>query len=112
MNDWSFDPTLAVWPESISTTLNRLRIETAVQALTGTLPRGRKPLQVLTTDDYVRSVHGAANFTLYNSELLDMVRDRAGDFVPPQDRSEPTGLYAGEQDMFCFSSDWLGGNRR
>jgi hypothetical protein len=38
-----------------------------------------------------------------------MVRDRAGDFVPPQKGfNGATGLYAGEQDMFCFLIDPTG----
>ena len=90
-------------------TLNRLRTETALQAFRDTLPGGRKPLQVLTTDDRVRSVHGASYTRLYNTELLEMVRQRAGDFVPPQKGfNGATGLYAGEQDMFCFLIDPTG----
>ena len=108
LNDWSFGQ-LCGLARVDRLTLNRLRIETAVQALSETLPRGRKPLQVLTTDDRVRSVHGASYTRLYNSELLDMVRHRAGDFVPPQKGfNGATGLYAGEQDMFCFLIDPTG----
>jgi hypothetical protein len=57
----------------------------------------------------VRSVHGASYTRLYNAELLDMVRHRAGDFVLPQKGfNGATGLYAGEQDMFCFLIDPTG----
>jgi len=38
-----------------------------------------------------------------------MVRNHAGDFVPPQQGfNGATGLYAGEQDMFCFLIDPTG----
>jgi hypothetical protein len=108
LNDWSFGQ-LCGLARVDKVTLNRLRTETAMRAFHDTLPRGRKPLQVLTTDDRVRSVHGASYTRLYNSELLDMVRQRAGDFVPPQKGfNGATGLYAGEQDMFCFLIDPTG----
>jgi hypothetical protein len=77
LNDWSFGQ-LCGLARVDKVTLNRLRTETALQAFRDTLPGGRKPLQVLTTDDRVRSVHGASYTRLYNTELLDMVRDRAG----------------------------------
>jgi hypothetical protein len=108
LNDWSFGQ-LCGLARVDKVTLNRLRTETAMQAFRDTLPGGRKPLQVLTTDDRVRSVHGASYTRLYNTELLDMVRQRAGDFVPPQKGfNGATGLYAGEQDMFCFLIDPTG----
>jgi hypothetical protein len=108
LNDWSFGQ-LCGLARVDKVTLNRLRTETAMQAFRDTLPGGRKPLQVLTTDDRVRSVHGVSYTRLYNTELLDMVRQRAGDFVPPQKGfNGATGLYAGEQDMFCFLIDPTG----
>jgi histone H3/H4 len=46
---------------------------------------------------------------LWNEELLTTVRDFAGDFQPPQAGvGGKTGLYCGEQDMFCFLIDPLG----
>lgn len=108
LNDWSFGQ-LCGLARVDKSTLNRLSPETAVQALRETLPCGRKPLQVLTTDDRVRSVHGVSYTRLNNMELLDMIRHHAGDFVPPQKGfNGATGLYAGEQDMFCFLIDPTG----
>ncbi len=108
LNDWSFGQLCAL-ARVDKPTLNRLSSPTAMQAFHETLPKGRKPLQVLTTDDRVRSVHGASYTRLYNTELLDMVRQQAGDFVPPQAGfNGATGLYAGEQDMFCFLIDPTG----
>jgi|GEM_PF-308853 len=149
LNDWSFGQ-LCSLARVDKLTLNRLCCETAMQAFHETLPKGRKPLQVLTTDytklsrstqnesdprltdslpatngsgfeapsgssnrvkgpALVRSIHGASYTRLYNTELLDIVRNHAGDFVPPQQGfNGATGLYAGEQDMFCFLIDPTG----
>ncbi len=108
LNAWSFGQ-LCGLAHVDRGTLNRLRSRTAMQAFQDTLPQGRKPLQVLTTDDRVRSVHGVSYTRLYNTELLDIVRDRAADFVPPQKGfNGATGLYAGEQDMFSFLIDPTG----
>ncbi|MFO0979077.1 MAG: hypothetical protein U0996_21890 [Planctomycetaceae bacterium] len=105
MNDWSFGQ-LCGLSRVDKQTINRLQTQTALQAFRDTMPHGRKPLQVLITDDRVRSVHGVSYTRLFNSELLDMVRDHAGDFTPPQKGfNGATGLYAGEQDMFCFLID-------
>lgn len=108
LNDWSFNQ-LCTLAKVDRVTVNRLQVPTALQVFRETLPRGRKPLQVLTTDDRVRSIHGVSYTRLFSSELLDMVRDRAGDFCPPQKGfNGATGLYAGEQDMFCFLIDPTG----
>ena len=63
----------------------------------------------------MRSVHGTAYTRLWNAELLDVVRE-FGDFKPPASRHESeeddddlsTGLYCGEQDMFCFRAPFHG----
>jgi hypothetical protein len=77
LNDWSFGQ-LCGLARVDKSTINRLHPETAVKAFNDTLPRGRKPLQVLTTDDRVRSVHGISYTRLDNSDLLNMVRNHAG----------------------------------
>lgn len=105
LNDWSFGQ-LCGLARVDKSTINRLNPETAKQAFRDTLPQGRKPLQVLTADNNVRSVHGVSYTRLDNMELFEMVRNHAGDFVPPQKGfNGGTGLYAGEQDMFCFLID-------
>jgi hypothetical protein len=77
-----------------------------------------------------RAIHGASYTRLYNADLLTMVRESATDFVPPQpaniggnqpsvtdddipfvpdpESTPATGLYCGEQDMFCFLIDPTG----
>lgn len=91
LNDWSFGQ-LCGLSRVDKQTINRLQTQTALQAFRDTLPQGRKPLQVLTTDDRVRSVHGVSYTRLFNPELLDMVRDHAGDFTPPEGFQRSHGL--------------------
>lgn len=102
-NDWSFSQLCRMAGVS-KDTLNRLSPKTASRALQETLPREGKPLQFLVTEDLVRSIHGTAYARLWNSELLATVQEFATDFQPPQKAvTGGTGLYLGEQDMFCFS---------
>lgn len=90
-------------------TLDRLSPKTAGRVLQETLPRGEKPWQLLTADDTVRAIHGVSYTRLWNDELLSMLLDFASDFQPPQvGMGGKTGLYCGEQDMFCFLIDPLG----
>ena len=108
MTDWSFGQLCALAKVS-KETVNRLSAETAGAVFRETLPGGRKPLQVYTRDDTVRSVHGAGYTRLHDADLLAMLREFATDFVPPQRAAAGgTGLYAGEQDMFCFLIDPTG----
>lgn len=108
-NDWSFSQLCRMAGVSRDT-LNRLSSKTASKALEETLPEIEKPYQFLTRDEQVRSVHGVAYTRLWNSELLDVVREFASDFSPPQVAADnrSTGLYCGEQDMFAFLIDPTG----
>jgi histone H3/H4 len=108
MNDWSFSQ-LCRLAEVSKDTVNRLSPETASTVFAETLPRnGKKPLQILTFEDHVRSLHGASYGRLWNIDLLSMIRDTS-DFQPPQQAvTGGTGLYAGEQDLFVFLIDPLG----
>lgn len=108
LNDWSFSQLCRLGGVS-KDTVNRVTSETAGRILRETLPSGEKPLQLLTTEDTVRSVHGVAYSRLWNADLLGMVREFATDFQPPQTAfNDATGLYAGEQDLFCFLIDPAG----
>ena len=131
MNDWSFAQ-LCRLARVTKETVNRLSPETASQVFFETLPGEGKPLQALTLDQTVRAVHPASYTRLYDADLLTMVREFATDFQPPQragvrtpgeavnDEDIPfepdpepappagTGLYCGEQDMFCFLIDPAG----
>ena len=115
MNDWSFGQ-LCRLANVGKETVNRLTPETASRVFGETLPRGTKPLQLLTTEDHVRAIHGTAYTRLYDVDLLTLVREFAVDFeAPPKGVNGGTGLYAGEQDMFLFLIDptgWaeIGGN--
>ena len=66
--------------------------------------------QVLTAgNETVRSIHGVAYTRLWNTDLLTAVREAAPGFAPPPRGSDrATGLYCGEQDMFCFLIDPTG----
>ena len=108
LNDWSFSQLCKLAGVS-KDTLNKLSPETAGQALVETLPQGSKPLQVLSREQTVRSIHGASYTRLYNADLLQVVSEFATDFQLPQKaKGGGTGLYLGEQDMFCFLIDPLG----
>jgi len=108
MNDWSFTQ-LCRSADVTKDTVNRLTPKTASLVLEETLPRGTKPFQVFTEDKRVRSLHGSTYTRLFNADLIMMLREFATDFQPPQNAMNGgTGLYAGEQDMFCFLIDPMG----
>lgn len=114
LNDWSFGQ-LCHLARVSKDTVNRLSIETACQVFEETMPQGNKPLQVLTEDIQVRSIHGVSYTRLYNADLITMLREFAVDFQPPQKAADVlggeqggTGLYCGEQDMFAFLIDPTG----
>lgn len=108
MNDWSFGQ-LCRLAGVAKETVNRLQPETARQVLSETLPRSNRPLQFFTQGDELRSIHGTGYTRLHNCDLVDLIRDTAIDFEPPQKGfNGATGLYAGEQDLFCFLIDPLG----
>jgi hypothetical protein len=108
MTDWSFTQLCRLHGVS-KDTINRLQPETATLALRDTLPHGDKPVQLLTTGKTVRSVHGVSYTRLWNAELIETIRDVAPEFQPPQTAmTGGTGLYCGEQDMFCFLIDPTG----
>jgi hypothetical protein len=105
LNDWSFSQACSVASVNRDT-VNRLKTETAVQVLLETMPVGEKPIQVLTKNETVRSLHGASYTRLFDHDVLDIAMDEALDFTPPPvGFNGATGLYAGEQDMFAFMID-------
>ena len=130
-NDWSFAQMCRLAGVA-KDTLNRLTPQTAARVLDETLPTSERPVQILTTGNVIRSIHGVAYSRLWDVDLLTMLREFATDFQPPQragiartaspvadedmpfepdPESEPThgtGLYCGEQDMFCFMIDPTG----
>ncbi len=106
LNDWSFSQ-LCGMAGVQKGTVNRLSRKTASKVFDETLPQDGKPLQILSTDDVVRAVHGTTYTRLWNSQLLDVVAEFASDFTPPQKAAADihTGLYCGEQDLFVFLID-------
>lgn len=106
MNDWSFAQVCKMAGVG-KDTINRLTPATASLVFGETLPRGgTKPVQILTDDDMVRSIHGTQYTRLWNIHLVNVLREFAVDFQPPQKGfNGATGLYAGEQDLFCFLID-------
>ena len=108
LNDWSFGQ-LCRFAKVSKETINRLTSETASRVFAETLPQGQKPWQLLTDGHDVRSIHAASYSRLFNVDLLSVVREFAVDFQsPPKGVNGATGLYAGEQDMFCFLIDPTG----
>ncbi|MDB5392405.1 MAG: hypothetical protein JWM11_8051 [Planctomycetaceae bacterium] len=105
LNDWSFSQLCRLALVS-KETVNRVAPDTASRILIDTMPTGSKPLQMLVTNDTLKSIHGVAYSRLWNSQLLEMVRQAAGEFCPPPPAMNGgTGLYCGEQDLFCFLID-------
>jgi len=108
MNDWSFGQ-LCRLSGVAKETVNRLSPDTAGRVFGETLPRGQKPLQLFTQGGQLRSIHAASYTRLFNADLLDLVREFAVGFEPPpKGFNGATGLYGGEQDMFCFLIDPAG----
>lgn len=108
MNDWSFGQ-LCSLSRVNRDTVNRLQPETAARVFADTMPTGHKPLQLLTSDRSLRSIHGVSYTRLWNLDVVNLIRDCATDFQPPQHAMNGgTGLYAGEEDMFCFLIDPTG----
>jgi len=108
LNDWSFSQVCRLAGVARDT-VNRVSSDTAARVLEETLPRGGKPLQILTHGDGIRAVHGASYTRLYNADVLTMLREFATDFEPPPVGCDGgTGLYCGEQDLFCFLIDPTG----
>ena len=72
-------------------------------------PGGNKPLQLLTRGEGIRSVHGTAYTRQHDADLVGVLKEYATDFTPPQAGfNGATGLYCGEQDLFCFLIDPTG----
>lgn len=108
MTDWSFSQICKLARVS-KDTINRVTPETASRVLKETLPDGTKPYQALLRRNVISGFHGASYTRLYNVDLLNIVREFATDFCPPQEAiGGGTGLYCGEQDMFCFMIDPTG----
>ncbi len=112
LNDWSFTQ-LCHLAGASKDTVNRLKADTAVRVFTDLFASRDKRednLQALVQDDrIIRSMNGQGYRRLWNSELVALLMEYAIDFTPPQKGfNGATGLYAGEQDMFCFLIDPCG----
>jgi len=108
MSDWSFSQVCRL-AEVQKDTVNRLSPETAGQVLMETLPKSNRPVQAFTLGQSLRSIHGVSYRRLHNADLLTTIREHAVGFSPPQAAGNGgTGLYCGEQDMFCFLVDPTG----
>jgi hypothetical protein len=105
MNDWSFSQ-LSKFAGVAKDTVNRLSANTAAEVFRETLPRGNKPMQFYLQGETVRSLHGTSYTRLHDADLVAMLQEFAVDFQPPQKgMNGATGLYCGEQDLFCFLID-------
>jgi hypothetical protein len=94
-------------------TVNRLRPETAARVLSETLRQrtdDETDLQALVHgNSHIRAINGNKYKRLWNADLVATLQEFATDFTPPQQGGGgATGIYAGEQDMFCFLIDPTG----
>ena len=105
LSDWSFGQLCKLCGVS-KDTVNKVSSVTANAIFQDTMPQQRRPWQIYSVADRVLSIHGTAYTRLYNAEVLNVVRDTATDFSPPDvGLNGGTGMYCGEQDMFCFLID-------
>src|SRR5581483_7825022 len=109
LNEWSFAQLCSLIGAS-KDTLNRLRADTAVRVCRELLEQRNAEalsLQALVQDDrLVRAINGPTYTRLWNADLVALLTEFAPDFTPPpKGFNGTTGLYAGEQDMFCFLID-------
>jgi len=105
MTDWSFTQ-LCGLAKTHKETVNRLTADTAAKVFAETLPGSNKPVQLFSDGERLRSVHGVSYTRLFDADVLAMVAEFAVDFTPPPvGLNGKTGLYAGEQDLFCFLID-------
>lgn len=109
LNDWSFSQ-LCRFAGVSKETVNRLTPETAARVFDETMTRsGNKPFQLYTEGQKLRSFHGTSYTRVFDSDLISLLKDFTVDFQPPQrGMNGATGLYCGEQDMFCFLIDPAG----
>ena len=108
LNDWSFGQLCRLAGVS-KDTVNRLSPETAACVFGETLPTGTKPLQFYLQAERLRSLHAASYTRLYNTDVVSVIQEFATGFEPPpKGFNGATGLYVGEQDMFCFVIDPTG----
>jgi hypothetical protein len=108
LNDWSFTQ-LCGLAKAAKDTVNRLSPETAGRVIAECLPGGNKPAQLFIREDRIRSIHGHSYTRLHDSDVVAMLMEFAVDFTPPQKGcTGGTGLYRGEQDLFCFLIDPTG----
>jgi predicted GNAT family acetyltransferase len=109
LNDWSCSQLCGLAGIS-KDTLNRLQPKTATEVLVETLHQRideESDLQALVHGgDFIRSINSESYKRLWNADLIAVLQEFATDFTPPQKGfNGATGLYAGEQDMFCFLID-------
>ncbi|MBI1902927.1 MAG: DUF932 domain-containing protein [Planctomycetia bacterium] len=112
LTDWSFSQ-LCGFARVAKDTVNRLHPSTAADVLSQTLvfdDEDETEFQALVLDDrVVRALNGGQYKRLWNADLTAMLLEYAVDFTPPQKGfNGATGLYAGEQDLFCFMIDPTG----
>lgn len=112
LTDWAFSQMCSLAGVGRDT-LNRLRPETVVQVFRETLGQrtdDETEFQALVFDNrLIRAINGERYKRLWNADLVAMLMEFATDFTPPQKGfNGATGLYAGDQDMFCFLIDPAG----
>ena len=73
MNEWSFAQLCGLARVS-KDTVNRLLPDTVTKVFGETMPSGQKPMQLLTSGESLRSIHGVSYTRLWNLDLVNVLR--------------------------------------
>jgi hypothetical protein len=105
LTDWSFSQ-LCDYVQADRKIIERLKLETASQVLSEVFPVGDRPIQVLTTDNTVRSLHRISYERLFNSDVLDVVLDEAMHLTGKYGEvSKASWFFSSDRDMHAFFVD-------
>jgi hypothetical protein len=105
LTDWSFSQ-LCDYAQADRKIIDRLKLATASQVLSEVFPVGDRPLQVLTTDNTVRSLHRISYERLFSADVLELALDEVMHLTGKYDEvSKASGFFSSDRDMHAFFVD-------